>query len=124
MATPRLISIMRSRGSPFPDDLLRKMSDMECWTWIYRQDWLLKQQHAAEKPKHIICFSGFHASRKTKLQQLASDQGWKVSRSICKTSTFLCIGETPGPKKISKAKEQGTSVITEAEFLTLLKSTL
>jgi len=46
--------------------------------------------------------------------------GAKVSTSVSAKTNYLLVGHEPGPKKLEKAKELGTKVITEAELRTAL----
>ncbi|PCI17284.1 MAG: DNA ligase (NAD(+)) LigA, partial [Piscirickettsiaceae bacterium] len=54
---------------------------------------------------------------KEKLKQL----GAKVTNSVSKKTNFVVAGDNPG-SKLTKAVSLGVSVLTEAEFLTLIKA--
>ena len=51
---------------------------------------------------------------------LIEQQGGKVSGSVSKKTRFLLAGENAG-SKLSKAQELGVQVISEEEFLAMLK---
>ena len=54
------------------------------------------------------------------ITQLILDLGGKVLKSVSKNTNYLLIGENPG-SKLEKAKKLGVKVITEKEFLDMLK---
>ena len=64
-----------------------------------------------------ICFTGFHPEEKAKMETLAKDNGYSVVKSVTVKLKFLVTGEAPGPSKLTKAKEQGISIITTNDFL-------
>lgn len=97
--------MMRSNGSPFPDDLLKRTSDRDCWVWMYNKP--KKPKATKQPPQRTVCFTGFTAARKDELTKLAVSAGWRVIAS-------------PGSKKIEKANKQGATVTPESDFLTLL----
>lgn len=111
--------MMRSNGAPFQDELLKRMSDGECWQWMYANK-PKKPKAIKQAPHRTVCFTGFTAARKDELTNLASSAGWRVIVSPGPTMSHLCAGETPGPKKIEKAQKQGATVIVESDFLALL----
>ena len=47
--------------------------------------------------------------------------GATVTSSVTKSTTALIVGEKPGKSKMDKAAKLGTPVISEAEFLKLVK---
>ena len=46
----------------------------------------------------------------------------KIVKSVTKKLSFLCAGENPGPSKLKKAKSQKVTVLSEEQFLNLLKT--
>ncbi|HRA22890.1 MAG TPA: NAD-dependent DNA ligase LigA, partial [Usitatibacteraceae bacterium] len=51
---------------------------------------------------------------------LVNSAGGKVASSVTKNLSYLVAGASPGAK-LEKAREYGVSVITEEEFLALLR---
>jgi DNA ligase (NAD+) len=48
-------------------------------------------------------------------------RGAKVTGSVSKKTTGLIVGEEPGSSKLTKAQREGVPLLTEAEFLALLR---
>ena len=48
-------------------------------------------------------------------------KGAKVTGSVSKKTTGLVVGEEPGASKLSKAQREGVPLLTEADFLALLR---
>ena len=112
MLSEKVRRILISRGAPYTEKEMENMSDGEGWAWIYASR-PPKQDH--DLPE--ICFTGFNASRKTELQGIAKDNGFKSVTRVTKGLAFLCAGEDPGPTKIKEATKQGVPVISEEEFI-------
>jgi NAD-dependent DNA ligase len=121
MANDKVKMILRSKGAPFSDEEIDSMSDKDGWQWIYGN----KSVYTPKPPKpHIteICFTGFRKEEKDKLEQTAASAGFIVSRSVTKKLDYLCVGETAGPSKLQKAKEQGTQIITYEDFENIINA--
>lgn len=54
--------------------------------------------------------------------KVIEDNGGKAVTSVSNKTNYLIAGENVGPNKIEKAKNLGVSVISELEFITMLKS--
>lgn len=113
MPSEKLTAILRSK-SPFSSDEIAAMSEAEGWRWVY-QSKPVKKDHS-----HEICFTGFDAAERAELETLAGTVGMTVKESVTKTLAYLCVGETPGPSKIEKAKRQGVPLLNRTQFLELL----
>ncbi len=110
MASEKVKMILRSRGAPFSDEEIDNMQDKDGWNWIYSNKPTPKP-HVTE-----ICFTGFRKEEKEELEQKARSIGFNIAKSVTKKLDFLCIGETAGPSKLKKAKDQGVQIITPDEF--------
>ena len=124
MASERVIRIMLSRGSPFTDEILDRMSDHECWKWIYDNPKKPKKPAPKPQPSRTVCFTGFRPAREEELSQIAASHGWRVIGEAGKTMSHLCTGDKPGPKKLEKARHQGAVILSESEFLKLLSGSV
>lgn len=85
-------------------------------------------QPAAQNTSHklagkTIVVSGNFGSpqRRKELQQLIGDNGGKNTSSLSKNTDYLLAGEKVGPSKLEKAGKWDIPVITEEEFLDMLK---
>jgi DNA ligase (NAD+) len=57
---------------------------------------------------------------RTEMEELVKRYGGKVSGSVSKKTNYLIAGENAG-SKLTKAEELGTMILTESEFLEMLK---
>lgn len=112
MVSERVKRILISMDAPFTNQEMEDMSDHEGWAWIYANRPPKRDQGLPE-----ICFTGFGASRKTELKEIATDRGFKCVTDVTRSLAFLCAGENAGPNKIKKASQQGVPIISEEEFL-------
>lgn len=113
MPSEKLTAILRAK-SPFSTDEIAAMSDAEGWRWVY-QNKPVKRDHL-----HEICFTGFTASERVELETLAGSVGMTVKESVTTTLAYLCVGATPGPSKMEKAKRQSVTLLNREQFLALL----
>jgi len=68
MPSTKLVQILRSKGAPFTDDELERMSDRDAWAWIYTHD------AANRRPKDArleVCLTGFATDEKDGMAAIA-----------------------------------------------------
>lgn len=65
-------------------------------------------------------FTGSINTDRAEAQEMVRKAGGEVSSSVSKNTTYVVAGESAG-SKLDKAKELGVRVITEGEFLELIK---
>ncbi len=70
--------------------------------------------------KLSICFTGFGASDKQALTEIAIDNNLHVTSGVTKSLSFLCCGPNKGPSKITKAQENGAIILTQGQFENLI----
>lgn len=71
----------------------------------------------------IFVVSGvFYQMSRNELKKAIEDNGGKISSSISKKTTYIVAGDNMGPSKKEKATDLGIPMITEEEFIDLLKS--
>ena len=68
-----------------------------------------------------IVFTGTMSESRAKLQKQAKAFGANVGKSVSSKTDFLIIGENVGQSKIKDAKSHQVDLLTEAEYLKLLK---
>ncbi|MDH5833699.1 BRCT domain-containing protein [Luteimonas kalidii] len=113
MPSEKLTRILKAK-SPFSADVISAMSESEGWDWVYANC-------ATRKDKMLqVCFTGFSATEKAELAELARKHRLGVATSVTNDLAFLCAGESAGPAKLSKAAAQGVTLLTRAEFERLL----
>lgn len=115
MASERVRSILVSKGAPFSDAELERMTDAEGWRWIYTH---FPPKSRSETPE--ILFTGFTADQRLDLEILAERAGFDVVKSVTKNLTYLCISDRPGPAKVLKAVQQGVRLITVEQFADMI----
>lgn len=70
----------------------------------------------------VFVVSGvFHKFSRTELKQLIEDNGGKVTSSISKKTSYIIAGDNMGPSKKEKAEKVGVPIISEIDFIELLK---
>lgn len=115
MASEKVIGMMVEKGSPFSIEQLQGMEDRECWRWIYASFPPKTKRPDALKP--AVCFTGFRPDARASLEKLAEQAGYRVLTGVSARLNVLVTGEAPGPSKLAKAKQQGITILSEAEFL-------
>ena len=82
-----------------------------------------KLANQTEKLKNLIfVVSGvFETVSRDELKKLIEDNGGKVSSSISSKTSYIVAGDKMGPSKKEKAEKLGVRLITELEFLELMK---
>ena len=113
MPSDKLTRILKAK-SPFSPERIALMSEVEGWDWVYA--------NATPRKERLIqiCFTGFSASEKTELANLAQGHELSVATSVTKDLAFLCVGESAGPAKLAKATAQGVTLLTRSQFEHLL----
>ncbi|MBE9537202.1 MAG: BRCT domain-containing protein [Proteobacteria bacterium] len=117
MASEKVTRILKSQ-SHFADEEIAKMTDREGWAWIYGN----RHSKKRDKNKHQICFTGFGLIEKDDFADIAMQAGMKVVSSVTKSLSFLCVGNSPGPSKLGKAKKQNVTILTEEQFNKMLET--
>ena len=69
-----------------------------------------------------ICFTGFKKDRKSELSAAAEAASMFVRTSVTRDLDFLCCGDTAGPAKIAKARQQGVVALSETQFVALVET--
>jgi len=80
----------------------------------------LNQSNSPFNSKTIV-FTGTMSESRAKLQKQAKTFGANVGKSVSSKTDFLIIGENVGQSKIKDAKTHQVDLLTEAEYLKLLK---
>ncbi len=71
-----------------------------------------------------ILFTGFAKALRIELEEQAEFAGLRVmkTRAVGTNLDFLVFGKTAGPKKISKAMQQETYIVSEKQFYVLAET--
>lgn len=72
--------------------------------------------------KPEICFTGFSAEPRKKLEQLAQENGLQVRTKVTTKLEYLCTGPNAGPKKMEEALSKGVVLMDETAFHWLIKT--
>ena len=116
MPTEKATMILQSK-TDLTKEQIAELTDAEAWNLIYSI-----RSTKAKDNRLQVCFTGFGASKKVELTNLAQDKKFNVVASVTKKLDFLCGGETAGPKKLEKAIEQGVQILSENEFKNLIET--
>jgi NAD-dependent DNA ligase len=116
MASEKPTMILLSKSDISKEDI-SALSDAEAWKLIYS----IRTVKATDT-RLQVCFTGFGASKKQELIDIANSNNFKVVLSVTNKLDFLCGGENAGPKKIEKAEAQGVQFLNELQFLQLIET--
>jgi hypothetical protein len=116
MPSEKATMILQSK-TDMAKEKIAELTDVEAWNLIYSI-----RSTKAKDNRLQVCFTGFGASKKIELTNLAYDKKINVVSSVTKKLDFLCGGETAGPMKLEKAIEQGVQVLSENEFMNLIET--
>jgi NAD-dependent DNA ligase len=80
-----------------------------------------RQQHIMPQnfPPTIL-FTGFKAADRARLEKLATDHQFAIRKSVSHGLAILVAGSNAGPAKLADAKQEGATVLSEAEFMKLM----
>ncbi len=81
----------------------------------------LENQTEELKGQTFVVSGVFEKLSRNELKKLIEDNGAKVGSSVSSKTTFLVAGDKMGPSKRTKAESLGVAIITEDEFLAMLK---
>ncbi|NER11055.1 DNA ligase (NAD+) [Muriicola jejuensis] len=81
----------------------------------------LQNQTDRLKGKTLVVSGVFENLERTELKKLIEDNGGKVSSSISSKTSYLVAGNNMGPSKRTKAESLGVPIISEGEFMDLIK---
>ncbi|MBT8245833.1 MAG: NAD-dependent DNA ligase LigA [Winogradskyella sp.] len=81
----------------------------------------LANQTEKLKGNTFVVSGVFESVSRTELKKLIEDNGGKVSSSISSKTSYLVAGDKMGPSKRTKAENIGVTIISEADFLSLIK---
>lgn len=65
--------------------------------------------------------SGVFEMSRNALKKLIEDNGGKVASAISSKTSYLVAGDKMGPSKLAKAEKLGTTIISEEEFLEMVR---
>jgi NAD-dependent DNA ligase len=94
------------------------LSEAQGWAVIYGK---ASSNRRPKDDRHQVCFTGFGATDKDSLGALAESSHLNVVTSVTKDLHFLVAGDNAGPAKLEKARRQGTTVMSKAEFVSMLE---
>jgi DNA ligase (NAD+) len=73
------------------------------------------------KGKIIVASGKLEHFSREEIEETIRQHGGKPVSSVSKKTDYLLAGENTGPNKLAKAKELGVRIITEMEFLEIIK---
>jgi DNA ligase (NAD+) len=81
----------------------------------------LEGQTEKLKDKIFVVSGVFQKISRNDLKKAIEDNGGKVSSSISSKTTYVVAGENMGPSKKNKAEDLGVPLISEDDFLAMIK---
>lgn len=119
MPSDKLIRILRSK-TDLTDEQIIPLTDEEGWAKVYEAEAAAKADRDANR-KPTILFSGFNKADKAEMEAHAIERGFKPVTVVNKKLEYLVLGETPGQKKVDKAKELDVPILHAHEYLAQFK---
>ena len=71
--------------------------------------------------KSIVVSGVFSLHSRDEYKEMIENNGGKNVGSVSKKTSFILAGENMGPSKLEKAQKLGVPVISEQQFLDMLK---
>jgi DNA ligase (NAD+) len=74
------------------------------------------------KGKTVVVSGVFETLGRTELKKMIEDNGGKVGSSVSSKTAYLVAGDNMGPSKRTKAESLGIPIISEREFMMMVRS--
>ncbi len=68
-----------------------------------------------------IVISGVFSLTREEIKSIIESHSGKSVSSVASSTSYLLTGENPGPSKLQKAKQLGVPIISEAEFMAMIR---
>ncbi len=82
----------------------------------------IKQEKLLNK-RYQVCFTGFSKIDRAKLTESTKrNNKFEIVERVIKDLDYLVCGETKGPAKVKKAKQQGVKILEKNDYLQLIKT--
>lgn len=69
-----------------------------------------------------IHFTGYKKDDKTRLENLATESGMVIRKSVTQELNLLCYGYNASAKKMTKARDMGIIILDEKQFIQFLET--
>ena len=115
MPSEKVTRILLS-NSDLSREAIIALSEAQAWRLVYS----LPRPERDERVE--VCFTGFGASEKLQLSQLAEAANLRVAKSVTKGLSLLVCGPNAGPVKLEQAGAQGVVLLERAEFEIFLQT--
>jgi len=100
-------------------ELIQRLKDYGLQFEIIAEE--LENQSTILDGNTFVISGVFEKISRNELKKMIEDNGGKVSGSISGKTDYLVAGENMGPSKLAKAEKVGTKIVSEDEFLKMLK---
>lgn len=114
----KLRGILRSK-TDLSDVEIDRLNEKDGWALVYASS---TSKSASKDNRFQVCFTGFGLTEKDDLAKVAELAHLRVVSSVTKDLQYLVAGDSAGPVKLQKAKDQGTKVLSKSEFLAFLET--
>ncbi|WP_369048855.1 NAD-dependent DNA ligase LigA [Tenacibaculum sp. UWU-22] len=112
-------SIIDFFNTPLNKDIINRLKSYGVQFEIAVED--IKNQTDKLLEKIIVVSGVFSKMSRNELKKIIEDNGGKVSSSISKKTSYVVAGDNMGPSKLEKAQNLGVPIISEDDFLNLIK---
>lgn len=122
MAGEKVTRILLAR-SDLSLDQIAAMSDREAWGWLYSHFPPKTKRHQKHKKNaQQICFTGFSAVDRKRLEDEAERAHWEVVKTVTHSLRYLVAGSNAGPTKLQKARAQEVILLNADQFHAMLET--
>src|SRR2546423_4282978 len=111
MASERVGKILWKIEAPFSAEEIAVMPEGQAWGIVRQHDRKLREIRDRKRLPQV-CLTGFKASDKERLKQIAIQAGFEVKDAVTQRMVILITGENVGPNKLESAKAQNCTIMS------------
>ncbi len=112
-------SILDFSNDPINIELIKRLKSYGVQLEVSKES--LENQTDKLSGKVFVVSGVFHQMSRNELKKAIEDNGGKVSSSISKKTNFVIAGDNMGPSKLTKAQDLEIAIISEEDFIALIK---
>ncbi len=112
-------SVVDFFGNPIHTEIIERLKKYGLQMQISEEE--MAGQTTILQGQTFVVSGVFHSVSRTQLKKIIESNGGKIASSISKRTSYVVAGEKMGPSKKTKAEALEIPIITEDEFLAMIK---